>query len=95
MKGLSSTALQNTTSFAQPKPPCAAVSSAGALDDLTHERNGVHVYTGLAWSRRSRDEQTSSVVASASGMAAISFLSASVIPFCTSAEKPPMKFTPV
>ena len=41
------------------------------------------------------DEQTSSVVASASGMAAISFLSASVIPFCTSAEKPPMKFTPV
>ena len=31
MKGLSSTALQNTTSFAQPKPPLAAVSSAVRL----------------------------------------------------------------
>ena len=31
MKGLSSTALQNTTSLAQPKPPCWAVSWAHSL----------------------------------------------------------------
>ena len=31
MNGLSSTALQNTTSFAQPKPPRSAVRAAVAL----------------------------------------------------------------
>ena len=40
-------------------------------------------------------EQTSSVSASASGIEAISTRSASVMPFCTSAEKPPRKFTPI
>ena len=38
--------------------------------------------------------QTMSVVARASGMEWISLRSASVMPFCTRAEKPPMKFTP-
>ena len=40
------------------------------------------------------DEQTMSVSDRASGMDAMSFASAAVMPFCTSAEKPPMKFTP-
>ena len=40
------------------------------------------------------EEQTYSVTASASGMAAMSFRSAAVKPFCTRAEKPPMKLTP-
>ena len=41
------------------------------------------------------EEQTKSVMASASGIEAMSFLSAWVAPFCTRAEKPPMKLTPV
>ena len=40
-------------------------------------------------------EHTSSVSASARGMERISFSSAGVMPFCTSAEKPPTKLTPV
>ena len=40
------------------------------------------------------EEHTTSVTARASGIAAMSFLSPSVIPFCTRAEKPPMKLTP-
>ena len=38
--------------------------------------------------------QTMSVVDRASGMELMSLRSASVMPFCTRAEKPPMKFTP-
>ena len=38
--------------------------------------------------------QTMSVVDRASGIDAMSLRSASVMPFCTRAEKPPMKFTP-
>ena len=37
MKGLSSTALQNTTSLAQPKPPRSAVRSAAALTVSAHQ----------------------------------------------------------
>ncbi len=40
------------------------------------------------------DAQTRSVRASASGSEAISASSPGVVPLCTSAEKPPMKFTP-
>ena len=39
-------------------------------------------------------EQTRSVCASACGIARSNFLSPEVKPFCTSAEKPPMKSTP-
>ncbi len=41
------------------------------------------------------EEHTRSVVDRASGMEAMSFRSASVMPFWTRAEKPPMKLTPV
>ena len=40
------------------------------------------------------DEQMRSVVASASGSASMRFLSPGVMPFSTSAPKPPMKSTP-
>ena len=40
------------------------------------------------------DEQTILVAASASGMEAMSLRSEAVKPFCTRAEKPPMKSTP-
>ena len=40
------------------------------------------------------DAQTRSVTLSASGIDAISASSPRVAPLCTSAEKPPMKFTP-
>ena len=44
MKGLSSTALQNTTSLAQPKPPLRGGQLRSALHRLAHQRHGVHVY---------------------------------------------------
>ena len=40
------------------------------------------------------EEQTISVTASASGMASISLSAPRVMPFCTRAEKPPMKLMP-
>ena len=40
------------------------------------------------------EEQTKSVVARASGMEAMSRRSPEAAPFCTRAEKPPMKLTP-
>ena len=43
---------------------------------------------------RLTDEHTSSVVVSACGIERMSSSSAGVIAFETSAEKPPMKFTP-
>ena len=47
IKGLSSTALQKTTSLAQPKPAWPAVSSASLLDDAADDAHGVHVDAGL------------------------------------------------
>ena len=44
---------------------------------------------------RLMEEHTLSVHASAAGMDSMRFLSARVIPFCTSAEYPPMKLTPI
>ena len=40
------------------------------------------------------EAQTLSVIDSASGILSISIRSFSVMPFCTSAEKPPIKLTP-
>ena len=93
IKGLSSTALQNTTSFAQPKPPQSAVRSAAALTVRPMSATASMLMPALVEPTLT-DEHTRSVTASASGMAAMSRRSASVMPFCTSAEKPPMKLTP-
>ena len=94
MKGLSSTALQNTTSLAQPKPPWPAVRSARSLMVRPMRATASMSMPALVEPTLTL-AHTRSVVDRASGMEAINFRSASVIPFCTRAEKPPMKLTPV
>ena len=94
IKGLSSTALQNTTSLAQPKPPRSAVRSAASLMMRPISATASMLIPARVEPTLT-EEQTKSVMASASGIEAMSFLSAWVAPFCTRAEKPPMKLTPV
>ena len=93
MKGLSSTALQNTTSFAHPKPSRPAVSPAVFLIVPPIRRTASMLMPAFVVATFTL-EQTRSVVASASGMAAISRRSPEVKPLCTRAENPPIKFTP-
>ena len=85
MKGLSSTALQNTTSFAQPSPPLWAVAPAVAFT-VSPIRRTASMLMPERVEPTFTDEHTRSVVASASGMDSISRRSAPVMPFCTSAE---------
>ncbi len=47
MNGLSSGALQRTTSLAQPKEPFVLGSLSCILDDFTHQTDSIHVDTGL------------------------------------------------
>ena len=93
MKGLSSTALAKITSLAQPKPPEAAVRSAVFLMTRPISATASMLMPALV-EPTFTEEQTKSVVASASGMELMSFRSAWVKPFCTRAEKPPMKLMP-
>ena len=94
MKGLSSTALQKTTSLAQAKPPWSAVRSAAALMVRPMRATASMLMPALV-EPTFTEEHTRSVVARASGMASMSLRSPAVKPFCTRAEKPPMKLTPV
>ena len=94
IKGLSSTALQNTTSLAQPKPPLLAVFSASSLM-VRPMRATASISMPALVEPTLTEEQTISVEASASGMELMRMRSAAVIPFWTRAEKPPMKLTPV
>ena len=93
INGLSSTALQNTTSFAQPRPSRSFVSSAVFLIACPMRRTASMLMPAFVVATLTL-EQTSSVSASACGMAAISRRSPEAMPFCTRAEKPPMKSTP-
>ena len=93
MKGLSSTALANTTSFAQPRESCAAVSSAVFLMISPISRTAFMLMPARVEPTLT-EEQTSSVSARASGMERMSFPSAAVMPLCTRAEYPPIKLTP-
>jgi hypothetical protein len=85
MNGLSSTALQNTTSFAQPIPSRCAVRRAvsrmispmRATASILMPARVVPMFT---------DAQTRSVERSASGIDAINASSPGVAPLCTSAE---------
>ena len=93
INGLSSTALANTTSFAQPSPSCAAVISAVFFIISPISRTAfiliperVEATFTLA--------QSSLVSLSTSGMEASSRSSARVAPLCIRAEYPPRKFTP-
>ena len=80
MKGLSSTALQNTTSFAQPKPPLSAVSRAVSFT-VSPMRATASMLMPAFVEPMFTEEQTSSVSARASGIARMSFTSAGVMPF--------------
>ncbi len=85
MKGLSSTALQNTTSFAQPRPPLSAVLAAVCFTTSPISRTASMLMPARV-EPTFTDEQRKSVSERASGMDSISRRSASVMPFCTSAE---------
>ena len=93
IKGLSSTALAKITSLAQPRPSRSFVSSAVLLTMTPISRTASILMPALVVATFTL-EQTTSVSASACGMAAISRRSPEVMPLCTSAEKPPMKSTP-
>ena len=93
MKGLSSTALQNTTSLAQPRPSCSLVRWAVSLMIRPIRATASMLMPALVEPTFTL-EQTKSVSARAWGMARSSSSSPRARPFCTRAEKPPMKFTP-
>lgn len=94
MNGLSSVGLQNTTSLAQPTEswPLVATAVSTTFSPISLTASMSIPVRVLA---RETDEQRRSVEARASGMESKSSLSASVMPFCTRAEYPPMKFTPI
>ena len=93
MNGLSSTALQNTTSLPAPMHWRSAVSSADFLM-MPAILSTASMLMPARVEPTFTEEHTRSVVASASGMESISLWSAAEAPLCTSAEKPPMKSTP-
>ena len=93
IKGLSSTELQKTTSFAAPKQALSTVFFAHSFTILPISPQAsrfIPVFVEPMFT----EEQTLSVEASASGIDSISSRSPSEKPFCTSAVYPPMRFTP-
>ena len=93
MNGLSSTALQKMTSFAQPKPSRSRVSSAASFTICPMRRTAFMLMPAFVVATLTL-AQTRSVSASARGMVASSRRSPSVQPLWTSAENPPIKSTP-
>ena len=93
MKGLSSTALQNTTSFAQPRPSRSAVAAAQSRMISPIRPTALMLMPARVLATLI-EAQTRSVTASAWGRESISLRSPGVSPLWTSAENPPMKFTP-
>ncbi len=85
MKGLSSGALQNTTSLAQPMQPLSALSSAASRTMPPIIRTA-SMFMPVLVLPMFTDEQTCSVSLSACGMESISSLSPALKPLCTSAE---------
>ena len=84
MKGLSSGAFAKTTSLAQPMDPRSAVSSAVRRTTRPISATASMLMPALVEATFT-DEQTSSVLASASGMDSMSTRLPSDAPFCTSA----------
>ena len=89
MNGLSSTALANTTSFAQPIGSISAVSRTIRPMSAT-----ASIFMPALVDATFTLEHTSPVCVSACGIELISRRSLSVKPLCASAVKPPMKLTP-
>ena len=90
---LSSGALANTTSFAQPSASLSFVASAVFLM-ISPISLTASILIPERVDARLIDEQTLSVTERASGIESIRRLSEMVYPFCTIAEKPPIKLTP-
>ena len=93
MNGLSSGALQNTTSFAQPKESCSFVYSAVSLM-ISPSRRTASMLIPQRVEPTLTELQTFSVLDSAIGIERIKSSSAWVMPLFTNAEYPPIKFTP-
>jgi len=85
INGLSSGALQNTTSFAQPRESCSLVYSAACFTILPIRRTASMLIPHFVEPTLT-ELQTRSVTESASGMERIRFSSLFVMPFDTSAE---------
>ena len=93
INGLSSTALQNATSFAAPIPSLSVVSSAHSLN-TSPSIFTASILMPVFVEPTLTDAQRRSVVASTSGMVRINMRSYSAVDFCTSAEYPPRKSMP-
>ena len=93
MKGLSSGALQNTTSFAAPMHWLWAVASAAARTTSPMRATASMLMPVLVEPMFTL-LHTTSVSAKARGMASMRRSSPAEKPLCTSAPKPPMKLTP-
>ena len=94
INGLSSTALQNTTSFAAPKQLLSFVISAHSRTICPINLTASILIPAFVEPILTL-EQTISVSFKACGIDMISSRSPSVIPFCTRAEYPPMKLMPI
>ena len=93
IKGLSSTALQNSTSFVQPYASLSFVNSAVSLT-ISPIRFTASILIPALVDPIATELQMLRVTAKASGMESISTLSADVIPRSTKAENPPRISTP-
>ena len=93
IKGLSSTAFANTTSFAHPNPFLSAVKSAVLLITCPISFTASILIPHLV-EPTFTDAHTLLVFAKASGIELIKILSPLVYPLCTSAENPPIKSIP-
>ena len=93
MKGLSSTALQNTTNLPAPMHCLSLVASAACLM-MPAILNAASMLMPARVDPTFTDAHTLSVAARAAGIDSIRLLSAREAPLCTSAEKPPTKSTP-
>ena len=93
MNGLSSGALQRTTSFVHPKESLSFVKTAVSL--ITSPISfTASILIPVLVEPRFTDDIIRSVWDRAIGMERIKSSSAGVIPFATNAEYPPIKFTP-
>ena len=94
MNGLSSGALQKTTSFVQPQLSASFVRSAVSRITDPRRRTASMLMPALE-EPTFTEAQTLSVTESASVIERMSSSSEGVIALSTSAENPPRKFTPV
>ncbi|SQB58695.1 Uncharacterised protein [Clostridium perfringens] len=91
IKGLSSTALQKTTSFAHPNPSGVIKEVSFIVSPISFTAS---IFIPYLVEPILTEEHTISVLARDSGKDFISFKSLFVKPLCTRAENPPIKSTP-